>query len=79
MKEIGVYIHIPFCKQKCLYCDFVSFGNKQDLQKEYVEALKKFTNIIVKFGRFRPDQPHHVDEVLGVELVNPEQYAKRIS
>lgn len=41
MKEIGVYIHIPFCKQKCLYCDFVSFANKQDLQKEYVEALKK--------------------------------------
>ena len=45
----------------------------------YVDALKKFTNIIVKFGRFRPDQPHHVDEILGVELVNPEQYAKRIS
>lgn len=41
MKEIGVYIHIPFCKQKCLYCDFVSFANKQDLQKEYIQALKK--------------------------------------
>ena len=41
MQKIGVYIHIPFCKQKCLYCDFVSFANKQDLQKEYVEALKK--------------------------------------
>lgn len=45
----------------------------------YVTALQKFTNIIVKFGRFRPDQPHHMDEILGVELVNPEQYAKRIS
>ncbi len=41
MKEIGVYIHIPFCKQKCLYCDFVSFENKEQMQKEYVEALKK--------------------------------------
>jgi len=41
MKEIGVYIHIPFCKQKCLYCDFISFANKQNLQKEYVKALKK--------------------------------------
>lgn len=41
MKEIGVYIHIPFCKQKCLYCDFISFANKQELQKEYVKALKK--------------------------------------
>lgn len=45
----------------------------------YVDGLKQFTNIIVKFGRFRPDQPHHVDELLGVELVNPEQYAKKIS
>ena len=41
MKEIGEYIHIPFCKKKCLYCDFVSFANKPDLQKEYIEALKK--------------------------------------
>ena len=44
MKEIGVYIHIPFCKQKCLYCDFVSFANKQDLQKLYIGALKKEIN-----------------------------------
>ena len=25
-KEIGVYVHIPFCKQKCYYCDFVVYG-----------------------------------------------------
>lgn len=41
MKELGVYIHIPFCMQKCLYCDFVSFANREDMQKEYVESLKK--------------------------------------
>ncbi|MBR0427044.1 MAG: oxygen-independent coproporphyrinogen III oxidase [Clostridia bacterium] len=41
MKELGVYIHIPFCKQKCLYCDFVSFANKEEKQREYVEAMKK--------------------------------------
>jgi len=45
----------------------------------YIEALQKFPNIIVKFGRFRPNQPHHVDELLGIELVNPEQYSKKIS
>ena len=39
MKEIGIYIHIPFCKQKCLYCDFVSFANKEEFQKKYVEAM----------------------------------------
>ncbi len=41
MKEIGVYIHIPFCKRKCFYCDFVSFPNKEDLQERYVNCLLK--------------------------------------
>ena len=41
MKEIGVYIHIPFCKQKCYYCDFLSFANKENLQEKYVEAVLK--------------------------------------
>lgn len=41
MKEIGVYIHIPFCKQKCDYCDFISYSNKNDLIEKYVEKLKQ--------------------------------------
>ncbi len=41
MKEIGVYIHIPFCKQKCSYCDFTSFSNKDDFIKEYIDSIKK--------------------------------------
>ncbi|MBQ6796120.1 MAG: radical SAM family heme chaperone HemW [Clostridia bacterium] len=34
----GVYIHIPFCVRKCLYCDFCSTGD-HSLMKEYVNAL----------------------------------------
>lgn len=41
-------------------------------------ALQKFPNIIVKFGRFRPDEEPHHDDMLGVDLVNAEQYAKVI-
>ena len=41
VKKIGIYIHIPFCKQKCLYCDFVSFANRESMQKEYAQAIKK--------------------------------------
>ncbi len=37
----ALYIHIPFCKQKCNYCDFVSYAGKEDLIDEYVEALIK--------------------------------------
>lgn len=39
MKNLGIYIHIPFCKKKCEYCDFVSFSGTQNMQKEYVEVL----------------------------------------
>lgn len=39
MNELGIYIHIPFCMQKCLYCDFVSFPNKLELQEKYVNKL----------------------------------------
>ena len=39
MKHLGLYIHIPFCKQKCYYCDFASFPGKEHLQKDYIKAL----------------------------------------
>lgn len=41
IKEIGLYIHIPFCKHKCYYCDFVSYANKKKFFKKYVECVKK--------------------------------------
>ncbi len=37
----SLYIHIPFCKKKCYYCDFNSYDNKTELSKIYIEALKK--------------------------------------
>jgi oxygen-independent coproporphyrinogen-3 oxidase len=40
-KGIALYIHIPFCRQKCLYCDFPSFAKKENLMPEYVAALCK--------------------------------------
>ncbi len=40
-KEVSLYIHIPFCMQKCSYCDFTSYSKKEDLMMEYVKALSK--------------------------------------
>lgn len=41
MDKISLYIHIPFCAQKCLYCDFPSFARKDHLRKAYIEVLNK--------------------------------------
>ena len=41
MTDLELYIHIPFCVRKCLYCDFVSFPDMQDWADEYLDALKR--------------------------------------
>ena len=39
-KSLGLYIHIPFCRTKCLYCDFCSFVSRNENEREeYVYAL----------------------------------------
>ena len=40
-EEIGIYVHIPFCKQRCYYCDFTSYCNKNNKIEPYIAALKK--------------------------------------
>jgi hypothetical protein len=40
--------------------------------------LRRFGNIIVKFGRYIPDTPSRYDEVLGVELCSDNQYAEKL-
>ncbi|MCR4902670.1 MAG: radical SAM family heme chaperone HemW [Butyrivibrio sp.] len=41
MKDLAVYIHIPFCVKKCNYCDFLSFPAGEELWKKYLEKLIK--------------------------------------
>lgn len=41
MKDLGLYIHIPFCRSKCYYCDFVSFSGKETKIDEYTSFLLK--------------------------------------
>lgn len=38
-KELGLYIHIPFCVRKCDYCDFLSAPASEDTKKEYIRAV----------------------------------------
>jgi len=47
--------------------------------EEYINELKAFRNIIIKFGRYIPNQEKHYDKVLGVYLASNNQYAEKIS
>ena len=38
-KELEIYIHIPFCVQKCKYCDFLSGPATSEIKQQYMEAL----------------------------------------
>lgn len=40
-KPLGLYIHIPFCKQKCNYCDFYSVAVDSKTKRDYVTALQR--------------------------------------
>ena len=48
MKNIGIYIHIPFCKQKCKYCDFVSFKCVEEQADRYFKCLEMEINEKIK-------------------------------
>lgn len=49
-----------------------------EVSREKIEWLELYGNIIIKFGRFIPDQPSRYDEILGVNLASNNQYAKRL-
>ena len=53
-------------------------GYNENEVADYVNRLKNFGNIIIKFGRFVPNNQSHFDDVLGVYLASDNQYAKKI-
>lgn len=53
-------------------------GYNKDEIKDKIEYLKKYPNIIIKFGRYIPNQLSHFDDILGVQLASPNQYAECI-
>ena len=48
MESLGIYVHIPFCKRKCKYCDFKSFACEENVYERYINALKSEIKIASK-------------------------------
>ena len=38
---LGLYLHIPFCRSKCAYCDFYSLSGREDRMDAYTAALER--------------------------------------
>jgi hypothetical protein len=51
-------------------------GYEEEEIKDKIEWLSLFENIIIKFGRYRTNEPSHYDNLLGVSLMSSNQYAK---
>jgi organic radical activating enzyme len=54
-------------------------GYKEDEIQNMVQYLRAYRNIIIKFGRYVPNQQKHYDEILGIELASNNQYGVKIS
>ena len=48
-EELSLYIHIPFCRIRCGYCDFNTFAGRESIIPAYLEAMKKE---IIHFARY---------------------------
>ena len=55
----GLYVHVPFCRQKCVYCDFCSYPNRIDAARKYFSCLKKE---LILYGA-KEKKPFEIDTV----------------
>lgn len=77
--DLDNFINVLRTKYKCMDDVVIYTGYKFDEIAEKVDILSDFKNIVIKFGRYTPNEPNHFDEVLGVELPSDNQYAERVS
>ena len=72
-KPIAAYIHVPFCSQRCGYCNFSLLANRPDLYERYVDAMERELS--------RLEVPRPVKTIFyggGTPSILPEQIAERL-
>lgn len=67
MKEVGIYVHIPFCKHKCYYCDFISYADKNSLIDEYIKWLNYEIKEVGQGNRL--DYENKLDDLVFVKTI----------
>jgi len=75
-KNLGLYIHIPFCLKKCNYCDFVSYPDMEDYWDAYVTALTG--ELVLLSGQFQNSLIRSVFIGGGTPSLLPPLYIERI-
>ena len=76
VKEFVIALRIHY---DCFDDIVIYTGYAEDEIKDKIHWLSAFSNIIVKFGRYVPNQEKHFDDVLGVYLASDNQYAIKVS
>ena len=66
-------------RQQCSDDIVIYTGYYKDEISDKIVELQQYPNIIIKFGRFLPNQTKHHDDILDVDLISNNQYAERIS
>lgn len=77
MKKLGIYVHIPFCKEKCYYCDFITMPYQEKRIGEYFSLLEKevymykdkFENYTIDSIYFGGGTPSFVDSKYIIDLI----------
>lgn len=59
---------------------YTGYNKEEERSQDLIEFIKKnqYKNIIIKYGRYIPNQTPHYDEILGVKLASDNQYAERL-
>lgn len=76
--DIYDFLTILRYEKKCNDMVVIYTGYKEEEIWDKIEILKNFKPIIIKFGRYIPNQKSHYDDILGVNLASDNQYAKII-
>lgn len=74
--NLGIYLHIPFCQQKCNYCDFNSGCYSIEIQKKYLDSLLSEIKLESNFYK-----RYSVDSIFiggGTPSLLPEKYIDKI-